>query len=71
MKRLRLPVLLLLCLSGAGGVAYDLDALRADSEFFTDASCCQLKPGVSSNDLASFHSDLSQDGGGRPAGGSV
>jgi hypothetical protein len=58
MKGLRLSVLLLLCLSGAGSAAYDLDALRADSEFFTDASCRQLKRGVSAQDLAGFQSDL-------------
>ena len=58
MKRLRLPVLLLLCWSAVCAAAYDVEALRADRKFFLDASCSQLKPGVLSKDLADFKSDL-------------
>ncbi len=58
MKRVRLSILLFLCLSAADGAAYDVEALRADRKFFTDASCSQLKPDVSSQDLAGFKSDL-------------
>jgi hypothetical protein len=58
MKRLGLSASLLLCLSAVGVAAYDIEALRADRKFFTDASCSRLRPGVSSNDLADFKSDL-------------
>jgi hypothetical protein len=42
----------------ATGAAHDIEALRADRKFFTDASCSQLRSGVSSQDLAGFKSDL-------------
>ncbi len=58
MKRLSLPALLVLWLSATGGAAYDLEALRADRQFFTDASCSHLRPGVSPKDLADLKSDL-------------
>ncbi len=58
MKRLSLPVLLVLCWSALCGAAYDVEAIRADAKFFTEASCSRLKPGVSTQDLAGFKSDL-------------
>lgn len=58
MKRLSLPTLLVLCWSAVCGAAYDVEAIRADAKFFTEARCSQLKAGVSAQDLASFKSDL-------------
>jgi len=58
MKRLSLPVLLILCWSAAGDAAYDVEAIRADRKFFTEASCSRLKADVSAQDLAGFKSDV-------------
>ncbi len=55
---LGLPLLLVLCWSAVGDAAYDVEAIRADAKFFTEASCSQLKAGVSAQDLAGFKSDL-------------
>jgi len=38
--------------------AHDIEALRADMRFFTDASCRQLRPRVQSKDLDGFRSDV-------------
>jgi len=40
------------------GADQKIEALRADTKFFTDASCRQLKRGVKSRDLAAFQSDV-------------
>jgi len=40
------------------GADQKIEALKADLKFFTDASCCQLKRGVKSDDLAAFQSEL-------------
>ncbi len=58
MKRLGLPVLLVLGWSALCGAAYDVEAIKADGKFFTEASCSQLEAGVSAQDLTSFKSDL-------------
>jgi len=42
----------------AQGVTNDVEALKADMAFFTDASCSQLKPGIKQGDLPSFKSEL-------------
>jgi hypothetical protein len=42
----------------AGAAGYDLEALRNDMKFFTDASCSQLKAGVRPEDAAGFKSAL-------------
>ncbi len=57
-KKLILPILLLPCLSAVGGAANDIAALSADLQFFTDASCSQLKTSVRAEELAGFQSDL-------------
>ncbi len=58
MKKLLLPVLSVLCWSALCDAAYDVEAIRADAKFFTEASCSQLKAGVSAQDLAGLQSDL-------------
>jgi len=58
MKRLSLPVLLVLSWSALCDAAYDVEALSADRKFFTEASCSQLRAGVSAQDLAGFKSNL-------------
>lgn len=58
MQRTLLLSLLLTALAVASGAAEKLEALKADLKFFTDAACHQLKPNVTSNDLAAFQSDL-------------
>lgn len=40
------------------GAAYNVEALNADLEFFTDASCRRLKGGVQEGDLENLKSDL-------------
>ncbi|MCX6996971.1 MAG: hypothetical protein NTV49_07765 [Kiritimatiellaeota bacterium] len=53
----------------ACGATNDIEALKADVPFFTDASCAQLKPGVRLKDLDSFKSDvLKQVAAGMPKG---
>jgi hypothetical protein len=58
MKRSLLRVLLLAGLSAACAAAHDIEALRADMQFFTDGSCSELKESVRSTDLAGFKSEL-------------
>ena len=61
MKRIRKTFLCLPLLVGAlyaGDAAAKRDALAADLEFFTDASCGALKPHVGADDLDRFRSDL-------------
>ena len=38
--------------------ADDVTAIKADTAYFTDGSCSQLKPGVDSTDLDGFKSAL-------------
>jgi hypothetical protein len=40
------------------GAAEDIEALKADAKFFTEASCSRLKPGVQKKDLAGFKSEV-------------
>jgi len=55
---------LVLCLSLSLGsldalaADYNVEAIRADMAFFTDASCSQLKASVQAKDLDGFQSDL-------------
>jgi len=58
MTRLILSVFLSLWWMIPCDAASDIEALRADVAFFTDASCSRLKAGVQSKDLAGFKSDL-------------
>jgi len=58
MKRFILTVSFLLWSLTAFGDATDMEALKADMTFFTDASCSRLKTGVQSKDLDGFRSDL-------------
>ena len=58
MRRLIFTISLLSGLPLACGAAYDVEALKADMRFFTDASCSELKAGIKSPDLASFTSGL-------------
>ena len=51
-------MVLLVCLPLACAAAYDVEALKADMRFFTDASCSELKAGMKSQDLAGFRSGL-------------
>ena len=53
-----LPVFLLLLPFFACAAKEQVDALKADTGFFTDVSCRQLKGGVTSNDLPAFKSEL-------------
>lgn len=56
--RLILCVSLLSCCWPACSATNDLEALRADTQFFTDASCSQLKPQVKRENLVGFRSEL-------------
>ncbi len=56
--RLILCVSLFSCCWPACGATNDLEALKADTQFFTDASCSQLKPQVKRENLAGFRSEL-------------
>ena len=58
MKRFILSVSLSLWSLIACGAANDMEALKADMTFFTDASCSQLKTSVQLIDLDGFKSDL-------------
>ncbi|MBM4026609.1 MAG: peptidase M60, partial [Planctomycetes bacterium] len=58
MMRLGLAVLLVLCGSALCHAAYEVEAIEADGQFFTETSCSRLKAGVSARDLAGFRSDL-------------
>ncbi|HUT10764.1 MAG TPA: M60 family metallopeptidase [Thermoguttaceae bacterium] len=58
MKRFILSVSFLLWPLTTFGAAADMEALKADMTFFTDASCSQLKTGVQLKDLDGFKSDL-------------
>ena len=58
MKRLILSLLLSLCSLNVCDAAYDIEALKADTAFFTDVSCRQLKTSVQLKDLERFQSDL-------------
>jgi len=58
MKRIILSVSLSLWLLIPCNAAHDIEALRADMRFFTDASCRQLRPRVQSKDLDGFRSDV-------------
>ena len=59
MKRIGLMNLLLLgCLSTVCHAANDIEALSADTSFFIDASCSELKKSTRREDLAGFKSDL-------------
>ncbi len=58
MKKVILSVSFLLWSLTAFGAATDIEALKADMTFFTDASCSQLKASVQSKDLEGFKSEL-------------
>ena len=58
MKSCILSVSFLLWSLAACAAANDMEALRADAAFFTDASCSQLKTSVKSKDLDDFKSEL-------------
>ena len=51
-------VLLFPCLSQVCDAADDIATLSADMQFFTDASCSQLKTNIQTKDLAGFKSSL-------------
>jgi hypothetical protein len=58
MKTPMLSIVLLLWSPIAWCAAADIEALKADATFFTDASCRQLKTSVQLGDLDGFKSDL-------------
>ena len=58
MKRVILSVALSLWSVIPCNAANDVEALRADMRFFTDASCRQLKTSVQLKDLDSFKSEV-------------
>lgn len=58
MKRATLLVLLFACWAQVSDAAHDSESLRADTQFFADASCSLLKPGLQAQDLARFKSEL-------------
>jgi len=58
MKRFILSVSFLLWSLTAYGAADNIEALKADATFFTDASCSQLKTSVQLKDLDGFKSEL-------------
>lgn len=58
MKRFILSVSVLLCSLIPCNAANDIEALKADMQFFTDSSCGQLKTTVQAKDLDGFKSDL-------------
>ena len=60
MKTFILSVSFLLWSLTAFGDAADIEALKADMAFFTDASCSQVKTNVQSEDLDGFKSELLQ-----------
>ena len=55
---LAFSISILLCMQLAGGAVTDVEALKADSKFFTDGSCSELKTGVKQHDLAGFKCGL-------------
>jgi len=61
MKTLARVLLLLLCSLAATGATADMEALRADTAFFADSSCSQLKTGVKPEALKGFQSELLKD----------
>lgn len=58
MQRFIVGLLLSLWSVNASDAADEVESLRADMAFFTDASCSQLKPDVQSKDVDRFKSDL-------------
>ncbi len=58
MKRFILSVSFLLWSLTAFGAGTDMEAIKADMKFFTDASCSRLKANVKLKDLGRFKSEL-------------
>jgi hypothetical protein len=57
-RRYLLVVAVLLSVPMVRGVTNDIEALKADMNFFTDASCSRLKTGVTQAGLKGFKSEL-------------
>lgn len=58
MKRLALGLLIWSVTTGFAGAAQDLAALESDRQFFSDASCVQLRAGFTAAELEKFRSEL-------------
>lgn len=58
MKRVVRSVLIVSCILIPCNAANDVEALKADMQFFTDPSCGQLKTNMRAKDLDGFKSDL-------------
>ena len=58
MRKIILLFPMLLGAMAARSAEDQTEALKADRKFFADASCRELKAGVSSNDLSGFQSDV-------------